>query len=94
MEATETDERGAQLSQECPPPVSLPSGTKVRTAQFVGAAACFEWAESGYIVAAPAKSFHGSRPPLGGRPAEPDRKRAIRYCRRFKKEETAPSPGG
>src|SRR6266851_4636610 len=33
MEATETDERGAQLSQECPPPVNLPSGTKVRTAQ-------------------------------------------------------------
>src|SRR5260370_38837171 len=54
----------------------------------VGAAACFEWAESGKIVPPPAKSFQGSRPPRGGRPANPDCKRAIRIADASKKQDT------
>jgi hypothetical protein len=41
-----TDRRGAQLSQECPPPINNESmGTDNRTAQCqLHAAACSDWA--------------------------------------------------
>lgn len=94
MEATGTNERGAQLSQECPPPVNLPSGTKVRTAQCRWCGRLFRmgrvWVDSG------AAGETVSRQPAAGwrTTANPDRKRAIRIADVSKMKKPAPSLGG